>query len=251
MSVLLRLNEVDFHYGEQLEALSGVTFEIRAGDRLAILGANGCGKSTLLRLLDGLVFPTAGSYEAFGETVSETAFLDPAKSRRFRQRVGFVFQNADAMLFNSTVRDELAFGPRQIGLSAEEINSRVADMAAYCSVEHLIDRAPFQLSGGEKRRVALAAMLCLNPDVILMDEPTTGLDPRSQVWLVALLEKLQQAGKTLIVTTHDLGLVHHIAERVIVMCEQHHIVAIGETRSILQNTALLEQVNLIHRDLGK
>ena len=249
MTQLLKLSAVEYSYAEGFPVLSDINLEVNSGERIAILGANGSGKSTLMRLLDGLAFATSGSYSAFGEPVTEEDFGDPEKARRFRRRAGFVFQNADAMLFNSTVYDELAFGPRQIDLIQTEVEQRVKDVAQLTGVSHLLDRAPFQLSGGEKRRVALAAMLTLNPDLLLLDEPTTGLDPRSQLWLVNLLQMLHKAGKTHIITTHDLGLVHHIADRVIIMDEDHRIAADGATTEILADIELLERVNLVHRDL--
>ena len=249
MTQILALESVEYRYGQGSVVLSEISFEVKYGERIAILGANGCGKSTLMRLLDGLTFPTSGSYTAFGEPVTEEDFGDPVKARRFRQRAGFVFQNADAMLFNSSVYDELAFGPGQVGLTKSEVEQRVNDIAQLTQVTHLLQRAPFQLSGGEKRRVALAAMLTLNPDLLLLDEPTTGLDPRSQLWLVTLLEMLHKAGKTHIITTHDLGLVRHIADRIIILGEDHRIAADGTTEAVLADVDLLERVNLIHRDL--
>ena len=127
------------------------------GERLALLGANGCGKSTLLKVLDGLVFPDWGSFHAFGATVTEDALEDEQMSAGFRSRVGFVFQNSDAQVFSPTVREEVAFGPLQLGLSRDEVHDRVRDVLAMLDIADLADRAPFQLSGGQKKRVAIAS----------------------------------------------------------------------------------------------
>src|SRR5207248_4787413 len=132
------------------------------------------------KILNGLVHPRSGAFRAFGEEISERSLRDEARASLFRQRVGFVFQNADAQLFSSTVREEIAFGPVQMGLAAREIERRVADLAAMLEIEPLLDRPTFRLSGGEKKKVAIASVMAINPEVILLDEPTNGLDPRSQ-----------------------------------------------------------------------
>ncbi len=240
------LDGVEFAYPEGQTALVRSDFRVRAGERIAIVGANGCGKSTLLKLLDALVFPTSGRFTAFGEPVTEHAFRDREAAWRFRRRVGLVFQNSDAQLFSPTVREEIAFGPLQLGLPVREVEKRVADIAAMLGVQELLDRTPFRLSGGEKKKVALGAVLAVNPQVILLDEPTNGLDPRSQHWLNHMLSDLHRAGKTLIVATHDLSIVPLLADRVVVMNEQHGLEADGLCHEILNDRSLLLRVNLIH-----
>ncbi len=242
------VQNVTYHYSTGVAALEDVTLTIATGEKVAILGANGSGKSTLLRLLNGLAFAQSGQISAFGTTLTEANLRDEQTAYRFRRRVGFIFQNADAQLFSPTVREEIAFGPLQMGLAQNEIIQRIADIAALVGIESLLDRAPFQLSGGEKRKVAIASALVVNPDALLLDEPTTGLDPRSQTWLVGLLKRLHTAGKTLVTATHDLALVPDLADRVFVFDEQHHLATHGPTHEILADTDLLVRVNLIHAD---
>lgn len=242
------VQNVTYHYSTGVAALEEVSLTIAAGEKVAVLGANGSGKSTLLRLLNGLAFAQSGRISAFGTTLTEANLRDEQTAYRFRRRVGFIFQNADAQLFSPTVREEIAFGPLQMGLAQDEIMRRIVDIAALVGIGNLLDRAPFQLSGGEKRKVAIASALVVNPDALLLDEPTTGLDPRSQTWLVDLLKRLHAAGKTLVTATHDLALVPELADRVFVFDEQHRLAASGPTRDIFADTDLLVRVNLIHAD---
>ena len=157
-------------------ALDQVNLAVTAGESLAILGANGCGKSSLLKILDGLYFPDRGSITAFGKPLTEAAFLEDAFNFDFRRRVGLVFQDSDVQLFMPSVWDEVAFAPLQLGISQQQVKERVAAALAALQIEKLSDRPPHQLSNGEKKRVALASVLSLSPDVWLLDEPTTGLD---------------------------------------------------------------------------
>ena len=235
-------------YLARYPALVDVSFSVRRGERVALLGANGCGKSTLLKVLDGLVFPDAGTYRAFGEPVTEDTLEDEQMSQGFRSRVGFVFQNSDAQVFSANVREEVAFGPLQLGLSRDETADRVRDVLAMLGVSDLADRAPFQLSGGQKKKVAIASVLVMNPDVLLFDEPTAALDPRTRFWLIELVERLGEAGKTIVHATHDLDLLHRIADRAVVFGEDHRIVADGPPEQVLADHELLVRVNLVHPD---
>ena len=246
-----RLSEVGYRYGEGVVALERVSLTIGMGETVAILGANGCGKSTLIKMLDGLIHPQTGEIEAFGEPLTEESLRDERFAYRFRRRVGFIFQNSDAQLFSATVRDEIAFGPLQMGLSVEETERRIRDVAALLDIARLLERPPFQLSGGEKKRVAIACSLAINPDVLLLDEPTNGLDPRSQVALVELLVRLGAAGKTLVTATHDLNIVPRIAARALVFSEEHTVVADASSQEILADLPLLRRVNLVHEYLHR
>ena len=148
-----------------------MSLTIAQGEKVAILGANGSGKSTLLRILSGLVFPQSGQVQAFGQALTEAMLQEESAAYRFRRRVGFIFQNSDAQLFSSTVREELAFGPLHTGLAQGEVEGRVQDIARLLDIENLLDRAPFQLSGGEKKKVAIACILTLNPEPRRLDNP--------------------------------------------------------------------------------
>lgn len=243
---VFELKHAAFAYEGRQLALDDISLTVHAGECLVILGANGCGKSTLLKLLDGLYFPTCGEICAFGKPLTEESLRDDETNFAFRRRVGLVFQDTDVQLFSPSVLDELAFAPLQLGLPREEVNRRVDAVLETLRIEKLRDRAPHRLSGGEKRRVALASVLTLDPDVWLLDEPTTGLDPRSQSWLVDFILDQRQVGKTVITATHDLTIVEQIASAVYVFDEDHHIAASGAPCDILDDHALLHRCNLSH-----
>jgi cobalt/nickel transport system ATP-binding protein len=200
----------------------------------------------LLKLLAGLVEPTRGTVEAFGARIDGGALRDEATAQGFRRRVGMVFQSADAQLFNPTVRDEVAFGPLHLDLPHDEIASRVDDTLAMLGLGALAERPPYNLSGGEKKKVALASVLSINPEVLMLDEPTNGLDPRTQEWLIELLEQLHHAGKTIVVATHQLDLLERLVDRAVVLGEDHRLAADGPLADVLADRELLLSVNLIH-----
>ena len=235
-----------FAYLERFPALDDVSFTIRRAEKIALLGANGCGKSTLLKILDGLLFPDSGTYEAFGEPVTEDNLEDEQFSMGFRSRVGFIFQNSDAQVFSPTVREEIAFGALQLGWGKDKVEERIGDVLAMLDIADLAERAPFHLSGGEKKRVAIASVLVMNPEVLLFDEPTAALDPRTQQWLIELIVELNGHGKTIVMATHDLDVLEIIADRCLVFSEDHHLVAEGSPQEILADRRLLLDVNLIH-----
>jgi cobalt/nickel transport system ATP-binding protein len=246
IETVFEVKDVSFAYDGSQTALENINFTIQAGECLVILGANGCGKSTLLKVLDGLYYPTQGSITAFGKVLTEDALRDDEYNFAFRRRVGLVFQDTDVQLFSPSVLDELAFAPLQLGLSREEVSRRVDWALQTLRIEKLRDRAPHHLSGGEKRRVALASLLTLQPDVWLMDEPTTGLDPRSQSWLIEFILEQRQQGKTVIIATHDLDIVEEIASKIYIFSEDHQIVASGMPEEILGDHDLLHRCNLVH-----
>jgi cobalt/nickel transport system ATP-binding protein len=240
------LENAGFGYEPERSALRAVSLTVDQGDRLAILGANGSGKSTLLRVLAGLLHPDPGTLRSFGEEINELSLRDLEASRRFRRRVGIVFQDADAQLFSPTVRDELAFGPLQLDLPPDQVERRIADIAGMLGLTNLLDRPPYRLSGGEKRKVALASVLVVNPSAILLDEPTQGLDPRTRGWLLDFLEELHRAGKTLVTATNDLELVPGLADHALVLNESHGVEAEGPAGEIVADARLLQSVNVIH-----
>jgi len=242
---LFQMVGVGYRYLERFTALEEIDLSICAGESVALLGANGCGKSTLLKLLNGLLFPGSGSVTAFGESLSEAKLETDAFRRFFRSRVGFVFQNPDVQLFCPTVYEEIAFGPLQLDLPEAEVRQRVEDLLALLDLGALRDRSPIHLSGGQKKKVAIAAVLAMNPEVLLLDEPGGGLDPRSQRWLVDLVVALRQAGKTIVTATHDLSVVDEIASRVVILAENHRIAAVGPPAQVLTDLELLLRANLI------
>ncbi len=242
--MIFQLRDVSFQY-ETVQAIDGVSLDIQTGTRVALLGANGSGKSTLLRLLDGLSFPGSGSISFQGRHLAEAQFEDDHFALDFHRRVGLVFQNPDVQLFNPTVFDEVAFGPLQMRWSKSEIVERVHAALESMEIAHLQDRPPHRLSGGEKKRVALASVLVLDPEVLLLDEPTAALDPKSQSQIIDLLIGWGEASKTVITATHDLGLVEDIADHCVIL-QSGKIAAEGDPAELLRDQALLQRANLVH-----
>ncbi len=248
------LRDVSYSYLGKIDALADISLSIYQGEQICIMGANGSGKSTLLSIIDGLVFPTSGEYRAFGAPITERIF-DSIEDNEFRQyfrrKVGFVFQNADVQLFSPTVFEEIAFGPLQLDIQKEDVISRVEAVMEMMGIARLRDRAPHTLSGGEKKKVCIASVLATNPDVLLLDEPTAGLDPRTELWLIELLQELGRAGKTIITATHDLDIIEQISTRAVVMGEDHRIRVDRETESVLTDLELLLAANLIHKHMHR
>jgi cobalt/nickel transport system ATP-binding protein len=244
-----RLEGISYRYHGRHPALDQVDLVVEPGEQLVILGANGSGKSTLLKILDGLYRPTSGRIWAFGEEITDAAD-DPERARWLHRRVGLVFQDPDVQLFSPTVYDDVAFGPLQLGWPEEQVREHVEHALRAMEVSHLADRAPYELSGGEKKRVAIATVLAMDPEVILLDEPTANLDPRTRVALVHLIRGMRDLGKTVILTTHELDIVPILATRVVVFGDQEHRpVASGHPDEILGDVDLLVRTNLIHEHL--
>jgi cobalt/nickel transport system ATP-binding protein len=247
---VFELEDVRYTYSRKQVALDGIDLTVWEGEAVAVLGANGCGKSTLLKLLNGLYPPTAGHLRVFGTDIQNVA-ADVDETHRFHRRIGLVFQDPDVQLFSPTVGDDVAFGPLQLGLPLTEVRQRVEAALGQMGIEHLRDRAPFELSGGEKKRAAIASVLSLEPDVLLLDEPTASLDPRTKWMLIDMILELARQGKTIITATQDLEIVPIIAQRVVVIGENRRILADDRPERILNNYALLAEANLIHEHLHR
>jgi cobalt/nickel transport system ATP-binding protein len=241
---LFELEGVKYRYAEA-DALNGVCLPINPGQRLALVGANGSGKSTLLRILDALLFPSSGSIRFRGQTLTEDRFAADDFAYSFRKQVGFVFQNSDAQLFCATAFEEVAFGLLQLQLPQSEVTHRVHHALESLDIGHLASRPPHRLSGGEKKKVALASVLVLEPDVLLLDEPTAGLDPRSQTQLIEILDGWRGPAKTIVTATHDLHMLEDLADTCAVL-EQGRLIASAPPAQILEDRGLLERANLIH-----
>jgi cobalt/nickel transport system ATP-binding protein len=247
---VFELRDVHYTYNRKQTALDGIDLTIRPGEMVALLGANGCGKSTLLKLLDGLYTPTSGQFRVLGQDIKAIE-SDLDEAHRFHREIGLVFQDPDVQLFSPTVGDDVAFGPLQLGLPLPDVRRRVEAALQQMGIEHLRDRAPFELSGGEKKRAAIASVLSLEPDVILLDEPTASLDPRTKWVLVNMIEELGRQGKTIVTATHELDIVPIIARRVVVIGENRRILADDTPERVLENDALLIEANLIHEHLHR
>ena len=220
---LIELRDAVFSYAGHT-VVDGVSLQVDRGELVALLGPNGCGKTTIMRLINGLELADAGAYLFDGHVIDEAFLKDSAAAQRFHQRVGFVFQNADAQLFCATVGEEVAFGPAQMGLPADELERRVRDAMGLFQVADLADASPYQLSGGQKKRVALAAVVSMNPDILVLDEPTNGLDEDSCDIVVNFLLAYVAAGKTVLMSTHHQDLVRRLGARAIYIDRYHHVV---------------------------
>lgn len=238
---MIELAGVSYAYPGAGTVLHDISFRADAGEKLVVLGANGCGKTTLLRILDGLLFPGRGAYRWRDRTVTRRELRRRDFRRRFRREVALLFQDPSAMLFHSTVQDEIAFGPRQAGV--ENPGAVAEAWAARVGVAALLDRAPHALSAGEQKRVALAAILAIEPELVLLDEPTANLDPRGSGWLVDFLQDLD---RTLVVTTHNLGLARELGRRVLVLSEDHRLIHDGDFETLRGNRETLLAANLLH-----
>jgi cobalt/nickel transport system ATP-binding protein len=226
--------ELSFSYPDGQRALQGVSFCIREGEAVGIIGSNGAGKSTLLLHLNGVLRASSGEMRVDGNPISKTCLTS------VRRTVGMVFQNPDDQLFMPTVSDDVAFGPVHMGLSPGEVQARVEQALATVGAIHLSERPPYRLSGGEKRAVAIAGVLAMSPSVLVLDEPTDGLDPAARRRLIKLLAGFTQ---TRIIATHDLDLVLDLCTRVIVMREGA-VEADGSPGQIFSDGSLLERCQL-------
>ena len=231
---LVEVKDLHYRYPDGTSALRGVSFRITHGEAVAIIGANGAGKSTLLLQLNGCLLPQAGTVR-IGDLPLNRKTLP-----HVRRTVGMVFQDPDDQLFMPLVHDDVAFGPLNLGLPAEEVEERVESALATVGASHLKDRPPYRLSGGEKRAVAIASVLSMSPSILVMDEPTAALDPKTRRHLIQLLKTFNH---TLIIATHDLDLVLDLCSRAIVF-KEGLIVADGPTLEILQNQELLNSSSL-------
>jgi cobalt/nickel transport system ATP-binding protein len=244
--LIFEIKNASYSYLDKYPALKNIDIQIKKSERIALLGANGSGKSTLLLMLAGLIFSSSGSVKFFDSILTEEKVSDERFRPIFRRSVGIVFQNPDIQLFNSNVKDEILFGLLQLGLPEDEIDKRLNSSLSLMSIEHLIDRHPQYLSIGEKKRVSIASVLAMEPDIILMDEPTAGLDPRTMRHLMDTITVLSAEGKTIITATQDIHIVPEIADRAIVLSEDKCIVKDGHVSEVLKDREFLERHNLIH-----
>lgn len=208
---MIEFKDVCYAY-ENFPVLKHVTLKIVKGESVALYGPNGAGKSTLLKILNGLIFPEVGEYIFKGEVVTEKLMTNHTYAKRFHQQIGFVWQNPDVQLFCSSVEEELAFAPEQMGLPESEVNQRVEDALKLFGLENLRHRAPYYLSGGEKKKVSIASILTMNPAIWTIDEPLSALDEKTKSWLTEFLLELKRAGKTIIFSSHESDFIKILAD---------------------------------------
>jgi cobalt/nickel transport system ATP-binding protein len=235
----IEVADLRFSYPGGHLALAGASFEVRSTESVALMGPNGVGKSTLLLCIVGI-------HNGSGRIRVQGIELTTENLQAIRRRVGFVFQNPEHQLFSTSVLDDVVFGPLNLGLSKEAAMERADMVLDKLNLSHLRHRVPQHLSQGEKKKVALATALAMDPDVLMLDEPTAGLDPRSATQLIDTFFQLKDEGKAMLVATHDMHLVDEIADRIIVLGESRTVVREGPPAEILSDTEFLAGHNLIH-----
>jgi cobalt/nickel transport system ATP-binding protein len=231
---IMEFKDVFFRYPDGTEALNGVSFRITHGECVGIVGANGAGKSTLLMQMNGYMLPSDGAVTIGDLQLTKKTRLE------IRKKVGVVFQNPDDQLFMPTVYDDVAFGPLNLEMSAERAAERVTEALQTVGCLHLREKPPHHLSGGQKRAVAIAAVIAMAPDILVMDEPSSNLDPKSRRYLIRLLNGFNH---TKIIATHDLDFILEVCKRCLVI-KDGRIVADGPVAGILTDKVLLEENNL-------
>lgn len=237
MTVCLAVKDLWFAYQNNTPALHGLSLAIEEGQFVALIGQNGSGKTTLAKHFNGLLRPTRGQVLLYGENVQKRPVSQLAQS------VGYVFQNPDHQIFSATVRDELAAGPRNLGLSEAEVQQRVAEALIDFGLEPLADRQPALLSFGLRRKISIAAVYAMQTPILILDEPTTGLDHKSTTELMQLICRLHRQGRTILLITHDMRLVAEYAPRCVVL-RQGQLLADDDTRTLFQQADVLQSTHL-------
>ena len=235
---MIKLKNINYKYEDNF-ALKNINLEIKENEKIALLGSNGSGKSTLLRIIAGLYFPK-------GEYIFENSKITKKNAKILRKNLGILFQNPDSMIFNPTVYDEIAFSLKEFGFS--DIEKKVEEIAKEFNITHLLKKSPLNLSGGEKQKVILASILVYNPKVLLLDEPTTAMDPRTTGWFIDFLIDLN---KTILLATHDLAVAYETCDRAVVLSEEHEIIYDGDMDELMKNLDILIKANLIHKHKHK
>ena len=251
MENIFQVNNVSYQYSRKHQALTGISFNVQEGEIFSIIGSNGSGKSTLLHLMNGLIFPHSGTIHYKEYQIDEANLKKEGFNSFFRQSNAYVFQNSDSQLFCPTVFDEMLFGPLQMGMDEQTATERAEEVMVMLNIDCLRERPSYMLSGGEKKKVAIGSVLTMNPDVLLMDEPMSGLDPKTRSAMIELIFDLNEAGKTIIIATHHLELVDHMQSRVAVLSEQHKLETIGQAEEILSDVDLLKRTNLIQESIHR
>lgn len=242
---MIEMKDIFYAYDNKSVTLKNINLNIQTGESVAFIGANGSGKSTLIKMINGLIFPQRGSYFFCGEEITSKKMEKPKFYKNFHRRIGYIFQNSEVQIFCSNVFDEIAFGPRQLGLSEKEVEKRVNDVLKLFSIEDLKNKNAYHLSGGEKKKVVIASVMVLNPDIYIFDEPMNSLDPKTKKFLRELILNLNKSGKTIICSTHDFEYVEGVFKRAIVFSDDHNIISDGDYNKIISNKEDLHKYNII------
>ena len=237
--VILETVDLSFTYPDNTQALKNINIQIHKGEKIAIMGANGAGKSTLFSHFNGLTEPTEGYLKIQGDVMK----YDKQSLLEVRQKVGVVFQNPDDQLFAPSVREDVAFGPMNLGLDLDEVDKRVDEALKLVGMEGFENKAPHHLSGGQQKRVSIAGILAMYPEIMILDEPTAGLDPQGVDQVLYILNYLNKKGMTLIVSSHDVEMITEFADKVIIL-KEGEVIAQGTTEEIFANHEFLKEAHL-------
>ena len=235
--VILQVRDLQYAYSDEKMALKGVDLDIRQGERIAVMGSNGAGKSTFFLNINGVLQSEHGEIFYRGQKMTKKTMND------LRKNVGIVFQDADSQIIASTVQSEVSFGPMNLKLSRNDVRDRVDEALSYMNLTDFRHRTPHYLSGGEKKRVSIADIIAMHPEIIIFDEPTAALDPVNADMLEEVLEKMAQEGKTIMISTHDVDFAYRWAERVVVFCDGK-IIADDAPLAVFSNETVIRQANL-------
>lgn len=232
---IIEAKNIEYAYPDKTVGIKNFSLNIEESERVVLLGSNGCGKSTLLKIFAGLIKPTSGNIKIFEKDITKDNYL------YFRKNIGFLFQNPDDFLFNPTVEDELLYTPMQLGISNKEAKALISENASYFGIKKLYEKPPFRLSGGEKKRVALACVLQLKPKLLILDEPTSNIDGKTRK---RILEFLDEYKGTMIVSTHEIDFVRKISNKVVLLSPKKEILKVGGIE-LLEDTKYLEAAEII------
>lgn len=238
-NIQLSTENLSFTYPDGTQALKNINIEIEKGEKVAIIGPNGAGKSTLFSHFNGLTEPTSGCVKIEGKAIS----FEKDELLKVRQKVGIVFQNPNDQLFAPTVKEDIAFGPMNLGLSYGEVEKRVEDALKMVGMENYEDKTPHHLSGGQQKRIAIAGIIAMKPEIMILDEPTAGLDPDGVEKVLNIMNQLNKEGMTLIISSHDIDMISKYADKIFILYNGE-IIESGNKNKIFSDMELLKKAHL-------
>lgn len=238
-NIQLSTENLSFTYPDGTQALKNINIKIEKGEKVAIIGPNGAGKSTLFSHFNGLTEPTSGCVKIEGKPIS----FEKDELLKVRQKVGIVFQDPNDQLFAPTVKEDIAFGPMNLGLSYDEVEKRVEDALKMVGMENYEDKTPHHLSGGQQKRIAIAGIIAMKPELMILDEPTAGLDPDGVEKVLNIMNQLNEKGMTLIISSHDIDMISKYADKIFVLYNGE-IIESGNKNKIFSDMDLLKKAHL-------
>lgn len=238
-NIQLSTENLSFTYSDGTQALKNINIEIEKGEKVAIIGPNGAGKSTLFSHFNGLTEPTSGCVKIEGKPIS----FEKDELLKVRQKVGIVFQDPNDQLFAPTVKEDIAFGPMNLGLSYDEVEKRAEDALKMVGMENYEDKTPHHLSGGQQKRIAIAGIIAMKPELMILDEPTAGLDPDGVEKVLNIMNQLNEEGMTLIISSHDIDMISKYADKIFVLYNGE-IIESGNKNKIFSDMELLKKAHL-------